>query len=849
MSLTGPSGDSTMDAQEKLKELYLRALAMETTERDLLLQREAADSATREEILRLLSYSGQAARYFSRLSEEIETLVRIEPLLECGEVLAGRFAIVRFLARGGMGEVYEAADRELGGRLALKVMRPGIVEHAGGLQRFRDEIRLGREVNNPHVCRVFDVARHTGGGRDLIFFTMELLEGATLSDRLQREGPLPLPDARNVIRQMAAGLDAAHRAGILHRDFKSRNVMLCGPPTGLRVVITDFGLSRQMGAQASHLLDGATPAYAAPEQLEKKPETERSDVYAFGVVLYELTTGRLPSHRDAQPPALPVMPADASVPPPRRLRPDLPRAWDSVILRCLDRDPAGRFRSAGEVAQALGCMDGPAAVSRRVWLGGAAAASVAGVAAWWSWRTGPAAEPPSLAVLPLDTDSAEMQVIADGIVDRLTDTLTQLPGIRVIARTAVQRYKDAGKNLAETGKRFHVRYLITGAMRKKGSRLHVTTEILEAGDGLRLWGGTQDLDQDRVEGLNFTLSRAVVHSIRMSAQPARMAQIEKTATKNGAAYQCYLLGRYFAARRTREASLESVSQFKQALTLDPNFADAWAALGSACFDLTIRESNRWEPRMQESMQAATRALQLDPNLWEAHLVVGCNQRLWQWNYAAAEQSFRKAIELNPGSPAAHRWYAQLLTGLDRAQEALPHIEQAVSLDPFNSDLQVRRGTTLLYCGRVDDALAAYQSVVQSDPGYENAYLPMSDALELKGLRGEAIAAAQKAVALTARASFALSEFGWLSARDGRVNDATAILDELLARYPNNEASATDIAYVYLGLNDRDKAFEWLDRGVLRRNINLMLLKVGIQYRVLRADSRYRSLLTRVGFAN
>ena len=210
MSLTGPSGDSTMDAQEKLKELYLRALAMETTERDLLLQREAADSATREEILRLLSYSGQAARYFSRLSkEEIETLVRIEPLLECGEVLAGRFAILRFLARGGMGEVYEAADRELGGRLALKVMRPGIVEHAGGLQRFRDEIRLGREVNNPHVCRVFDVARHTGGGRDLIFFTMELLEGATLSDRLQREEPLPLPDARNVIRQMAAGLDAA----------------------------------------------------------------------------------------------------------------------------------------------------------------------------------------------------------------------------------------------------------------------------------------------------------------------------------------------------------------------------------------------------------------------------------------------------------------------------------------------------------------------------------------------------------------------------------------------------------------------------------------------------------------
>ncbi len=850
MSGTAPHGDLPKDAREKLKELYLQAMDMDSTARKLLLDRADTDSATREEILRLLSYSGQAAQYFSRLSGEIESLVRIEPLLECGEKLENRFAIVRFLARGGMGEVYEAQDLELGGRLALKVMRPGIVEHAGGLQRFRDEIRLAREVNSPHVCRVYDVARHSGGGRDLVFFTMELLDGETLSDRLSRDGPFSLAAARGVIRQMAAGLDAAHRAGILHRDFKSRNVMLCGNGAEPRVAITDFGLSRQMGAEesAGNPLDGATPAYTAPEQLESQEETERTDLYSFGVVLYEMMTGQLPFKGESPSETATKRLTEAPLPL-RQLRPDLPRSWEAAILRCLERDPARRFAQVGDVARALGCTEEKVTISRRAWIAAAACAPVAGAIAWWSWTRGHPSEPPSVAVLPLETDSQDVRYIADGIGDRLTDTLTQLPGIRVVARTAVQRYKDAGKNLAETGKRFRVRYLITGSVRKSGRRLHVTTEIVEASAGLQVWAGTEDLDQDQVDGLNLTLSRAVVHSLQIDAQPARIAQVEKPLTTNGEAYQAYLLGRYFAARRTREALEESVAQLKLAVERDSEFGAAWAALGYAWYDLSIREHINWPPLMQESVRAATRALQLDSKLWEGHLVIGCNQRSWEWNFRAAEQSFRKALDLNPGSPAAHRWYANLLTGLARTEEALPHIEQAVSLDPLSSDLQVRRATTLLYAHRIDEALAGYESVVQSDPGYENVYAPMSDALELKGRRDDAIAAAAKAVALTHRASYAVSTLGWLYGRANRTAEANVIADELRGRYEKNDAFATDVAYVYLGLGDRDKAFEWLERGVLRRDLNLLLLKVGIQYEILRSDSRYWGLMQRVGLGS
>jgi tetratricopeptide (TPR) repeat protein len=234
-------------------------------------------------------------------------------------------------------------------------------------------------------------------------------------------------------------------------------------------------------------------------------------------------------------------------------------------------------------------------------------------------------------------------------------------------------------------------------------------------------------------------------------------------------------------------------------------------------------------------------------LWEGYLVIGCNQRSWEWDFRAAERSFQKALDLNPGSPAAHRWYANLLTGLARHEEALTHIERAVSLDPLSSDLQVRRATTLLYAHKIDEALGAYESVVHSDPGYDNVYAPMSDALELKGRRSDAIAAAEKAVALTHRASYAVSTLGWLYARASRTGEASSLLDELLRRYGSDEAFATDIAYVYLGLAIKDKAFEWLERGVPRRDSNLLLLKVGIQYEILRSDTRYLALMRRVGF--
>ena len=850
MSGPGPRSDFPVDRWERIKELYSQTKDLEKAERDWLFQREGTDSETREEILRLLGYREQAEEYFSRVSEEIEALVRIEPLLECGKTLGTRFEITRFLARGGMGEVYEAEDLELGGRLALKVMRPGILDSAASLQRFREEIRLARKINSPNVCRVYDVARHTDGSRDLVFFTMELLDGETLADRLTRLGPFSLSEAGDVIGQMALGLAAAHRAGILHRDFKSNNVMLCPSGDQIRVAITDFGLSRQIGAEPyDGLIQGATPAYVAPEQLERQEETQRTDIYSFGIVLFEMMTGVLP-FRGASPLETAELRLTQQPRAPRQLRADMPRSWEAAILRCLERDPARRFGDTMEVAQALGIAGGAPRRSRRavIWLGAAAAATVPVALVLRRFNgAGAGVSGPTLGVLDFEVPSnSGLEYLAGGLANRISDELTDVPGLRVLTPPTVQRISGKARNLVELERSAHVTHLVSGRLDQSGGDYLVSIQLAAAASGAQIWAKTREVTRRELEGVSRIVVREIIQALHIDMLPAQISQMERPLTKDGFAYEQYLLGRYYVTRRDRDALSQSVACLEKAVAADPEFAAAHAALGLALAHLCAIDGIYRPEMVSKSNREAALGLKLDPTLAEAHVVLARNAHFWDWDWKGAEGHYRSAVQMKPLLATGHYGYAALLDHLGRSREALAEIDRAYQLDPFDPSVQIERGNILLHMNRADDAIAQQRSALSANAGHGNGWVQLSSSYAQKGLLPDAIEAARRAAELPpAGQSFALAQLGYTCALAGRYQEAAEIRDKLESRFQTGQASAGEVAAIYCGWHDRDRALEWLERGVPLRDVELTALKVDSQFSFLRGDPRYRSLLAEV----
>ncbi len=819
---------------ELVAELFDAAVDLPLPEWKEFLDRSAVDSEIRDEVLSLLAGTSEAAAFFEKLAADIQPLREQEPRLSPGEVLSRKFRVLRFVARGGMGEVYEAEHLIRGGRVALKVMTSATELRRDAFAAFQDEINHAKRIKHPSVCAVNDVDEAVdGAGGELVYFNMEYLDGVPLSERIA-QGPLALAEARVLIRQMADGLDAAHRVNVLHRDFKCSNVMVCPPLKdggGPRAVITDFGLARSLAGGGMARVDGVTRAYASPEHIEGAAQSERSDVYSFGVVVYEMLTGQLPFDSDADGPRR----APKS---PRSLRPEIPRRLETAILQCLERDPEKRFASAGAAADEMLSQVQP-------WWFAAGACVLLAAIALLLGRMGPVAVPPSLAVLPFEVDGEENRYLAEGIADRVTDSLSQVPGLRVVSRLAVARYPASRVDFRATAEKFHVRYLLAGSLRKVGERYRVATEIVEASTGTDVWSEAPVLDEPALDGLSARVVRAAIQRLNLVVGAEQRAALGRPMTENSEAFKDYLLGRYYASRRSRQSLKDSVELLEKAVALDPGFAAAHAALAYAAADLSIRNGADWQRPAMRSVEAARRALAIEPNSVPAHLALALYFSWREWDWPGAEREFRRAVEIDPSLADAHRLLALLAGRLGRSTEALAEIDKAVDLDPLDSVIHVARGTLLLYGGAVDRSLAEYQGVVRADPGYENVYIPMTDALVVKGMLPEAAAAAERAAALTGRESYTISNLGRIYALMGRTAEAKAIAVELEGRYGVGEASAIQVCYPYLGLGDKDAAFRWIELAVAQRSTGLASIKVAPEFESLRGDSRYSGLLARM----
>jgi serine/threonine-protein kinase len=778
-----------------------------------------------------------------------------------------------------MGEVWRARDERLGRDVAVKVLAAEFAADPERLKRFEREARATAALSHPNILAVHDVGTHEG----VPYLVEEMLEGESLRERLERDD-LSLGEALRIGGEIARGLAAAHDKGIVHRDLKPGNVFLTKHGT---VKVLDFGLAKLVStvtadeaetltaaATATTRLGGVlgTAAYMAPEQARGRPVDQRADVFAFGVVLYEMLAGERPFKGATGTEVMAAILADEPAPLPA----GVPAAVAAVVTRCLAKDPERRYQRAGEVRSALEAVQSGAALApelvrhaappSRWWLAAAVifAAAIAGVVALdlggvrsrvIAGITGP---PRSikLAVLPFAnlTGDPEQEYLSDGLTQELIAQLGRLhpQALSVIARTSVMRYKTSDAPIDQIGRELGVEYVLEGSAQREANRVRVTAELIHVRDQTQVWADSFERELSGILALQSDVARQVAGALALKLLPAEQTRLTSARTVNPEAYEAYLKGSYHWQKLTPTDIDTAERYFELALEKDPSYAPAYEGLAwvwGARKQMAITAPAEAGPK---SKAAAERAIALDDASPAAHLTLAVVRSWTDWDWAGAEPEWRRALELDPNSATTHAYYAHFLANLGHADEALPHAERALELDPFNALFHAMYGVVLQYQRRWDESIAAARTALGLQPDMPVARSVLQRAYIAKGMRDEQLAAQRERIA---RDPGRVAAFEQGLAEGGYEGAQRRIADLLAARY--EEASGVPdagarrvympvgIAWRYLDAGDTERAIAWLEEAYAVRDANLPY--VGLpSWDALRVDPRFRALLHRIG---
>lgn len=765
------------------------------------------------------------------------------------------FRVLEPLGAGGMGVVYRAEDTRLGRAVALKFLLPLYSLDPAAKARFLHEAHSAAALDHPNLCTIHEIGEMDDGR---LFLAMALYAGETLKARLAHEGPLPVGEALKIARQIAQALSCAHAAGIVHRDLKPGNVMLL--PDGA-VKVLDFGLAKAPDqSQSASSARFGTLAYMAPEQVRGNTADARTDLWALGVVLYEMLTGRNPfggEHELAI--ARAILHHEALRP--SAFRPDVPATVEDLVRRLLEKDPPKRYTAASDVLADLAAADprgdSPIRPVRRRrllrprWLIAVASTLVLGALAYVAITrlSGDAGveQISSVAVLPFEDlagDSAQ-EYFADGTTDALITHLAQAEPLRVISRTSVMHYKRTTKPTAQIARELGVDAVVEGTLLREGGRIRVTAKLIHAATGRQLWTNSYDADMAGVLALQDQVGHAIA-----SAVDARTRSGVGWASPpvHPEAYELYLRGRQAWNRRSREGLEGAVVFFRRATEADPGWALAHAGLADAYVILGYLGYLPTASAFPKGKAAAIRALELDSGVAEAYASQGMALS-WERDWVGAERAFRRAIELRPGYATARQWYALLLIERARVPEALAQARQASELDPLSLQVNNTYGMLLYLGGDSAAALRQYQRIVDAEPDREwveqNPWL-LSNAARVytvNGLYAEAKRLLDRALAINPRHPRPLADLAWLYIRMGEPERAIEALDRGDSQ---NGQYAFYRAAVHTALGQVDSAFYWLERVEEWAPPNVGELRTDPRLLPLRGDPRYTRLLARLG---
>ena len=750
----------------------------------------------------------------------------------------GAYQIISRLGSGGMGEVYLARDTKLDRFVAIKLLTPDVAADSNRLRRFEQEARAASSLNHPHILVIHDVGEFDGRA----FIVTEYIEGETLRARLQR-GPLKPKDALDLAIPVASALGAAHERGIVHRDIKPENVMV--RPDGY-VKVLDFGLAKLVVGSG---LDDAltrpglvmgTPGYMSPEQARGLDTDARSDVWSLGVLLYEMIAGTPPFEGPTHADVLSAILRSEPVPIDRRVR-DVPKALSQTITRALSKTPAARFADGRELGAQLHAVKAaldasPRRTSMRTPGSGTTGTKRATI--------------DSLAVLPFANASGDpdAEYFCDGVTESIIGSLSALPKLRVMARSTTFRYKGQDIDPMSVGRDLNVRAVLTGRVIQRGDRLMMALELVDVQEGWRLWGGQYDARLADVFDLQEKITNEVSDKLRVKLTGQERSKLAKRQTKNVAAYQAYLRGRYSWNKRVEAGFRQAIKSFQEAIDADPTYALAYSGLADCYALLGIAEYGAMPPHavMPKAKWAAQKALEIDDQLAEAHTSLAHVLGFYDWDWDAAEREFERAIDLNPKYAFAHHWYAIFLAAMGRLDSAIASELRALELEPLSLVINKNVGTIYYYARRYEESYAQYERALALDPDFARTHIFLGFAHHTTGKLDEAIDELHKGLALSGDSVVVLSTLGYALAAGGRKAEAREVLDALATRATTQYVPSFGQALIHVGLGETDRAFDYLERAYDERSSWLVSLKVEPLLDPIRSDPRFTDLMRRVG---
>ena len=812
------------EAWRRLKEAFEGARALALDARSAYLAEVCnGDEVLRHEVELLLAHNDRAASFLEMPATPFDDSLALGRRL--GQCI-GPYEISALIGTGGMGEVYRARDTRLNRNVALKVLPERFAPDPERSARFRREAHLLATLNHPNIAAIHGVeASH--GAQALV---LELVDGETLAEQVAR-GPLPLARALAIARQIADALDAAHKKGVIHRDLKPANVKV--RPDGV-VKVLDFGLAKAVGDDRStsdlrhsptttlgKTRDGmmiGTAAYMSPEQARGKPVDTRTDIWAFGCVLYELLTGRAAFARETFADTLAAIvqwdPEWSALPlatPPAIIR---------LLRHCLEKEIARRPHDAATLRSDIDEEPG----SHRL----------------------PGERAASIAVLAFTDMSAarDQGWFCDGISEEIINALTPLKNIKVAARMSAFSLKGKGDDLRTIGRKLNVTAVLDGSVRRSGDRIRITVQLSDVADGFQLWSERYDRQVKDIFDVQDEIAKAVAERLRVTMAGGKDERLVGQATTNIEAYQLYLRGRALLDRRGANVPI-ALDLLRSAVDLEPGYALAWAGVADALTVMAYSGAARGAQSKAEAIAAAKRSIELDPTSAVGHTALAVATLLYENNHAMAKREFERALALSPRYGMARLWYALFYFQWARGEleRGIAEARRALDSDPLSAYVMTNLGLCLLTAGRLDEAIQTCRLAVEQDAESFVARWALGHSLTLAGRFDQAISTLETAAEMSGRHSLAITALAGAFGQGGKPAEAHALHRELTDRATQGYVSPTHLALTAHAGGEHEEAIAFARRAWDEREPSFILWARHFpQYRALHSDPRFAAIL-------